>query len=65
MTLKNVLTTSAAAFGAAFWGVVTQAPGTAFASRDTAIRVVAGACLGGAVAVYHLYEPKPKVPVAS
>lgn len=59
MTLKNILTTSAAAFGGAFWGAITQAPGTAFASRDTAIRVVAGACILGGIAVYHLYEPKP------
>jgi hypothetical protein len=59
VNLKNIITTSASAFGGAFFGVITESPGTAFMSRETATRVLAGAAIAGVIAVYHLYEPKP------
>ena len=62
MKLKNYLTTIASAFAGGFYGVLSQVPGTAFLSRDTAQRALAGAAVGGAIAVYHLWQPKP-VPV--
>ena len=64
MKLKNYLTLAASTFAGAFWGVITQDPGTVFLTRETAERAVAGAAIVGAVAVYHLWQPKP-APVKS
>ena len=61
MNVKNTLTVALTTFLGGAVGALSTSPGTAFLSWDTAKPVLALALVAGLGALYHLYQPAPKV----